>query len=309
MKRKTRTVLASLGLVAILGLFLVFAIPHLLPRVVFFLDAPYAHTQWEQTGKDTQWMFLKKGLHTQVILIDELPLQEDILSRVVGDKRTKAMVFSPLLTALLKDATPQIEQPLSIGMGPLGLENGFFDIVLTASSDAGWADTALLLKQKQEETHLISALLYQSGDFFSEEAAKTFEAAFADPSLVSVVQGEKSGGKPFVDSVFASLQREHVLVIATPGVDQLDLYLGGDDSVQWVVDVRFAPIVPANQLFAVIGDNLPSSLEPLLPLFGQRPEKRENPLALPLLRTCYPTTRTLKSSVESALQALRHSLL
>jgi hypothetical protein len=309
MKRKTRTVLASLGLVTILGLFLVFAIPHLLPRVVFFLDTPYAQTQWAQTGKDTQWMFLKKGFHCQVVLVDELPLKGEVLSGFAEDKRTKAMVFSPLLTALLQDTTPQLEQPLSIGMGPLGLGNGFFDIVLTASSDAGWSDAALLLKQKQEETHLISALLYQSGDSFSEEAAKTFETAFADPSLVSIVQGEKSGGEAFVNSVFASLQREHVLLIATPGVDQLDLYLGGDDSVQWVVDVRFAPIVPGNQLFAVIGDNLPSSLEPLIPLLGQRPAKRENPLVLPLLRTCYPRTRTLKSSVESALQALRHSLL
>jgi hypothetical protein len=309
MKRKTRTVLASLGLVCILGLFLVFAIPHLLPRVVFFLDEPYSQTQWKQTAKDTKWMFLKKGLHSQVILVDAMPLQEDILARIAGDKRTKAMVFSPLLTALLKDTAPLVAQPLSIGMGPLGLDNGFFDIVLTASSDAGWYDTALFLKQKQDETHLVSALLYQSGDEFSQEAARTFESAFADPSLVSVAQGEKTGGKAFVDSVFASLQREHVLLVATPGVDQFDLYLGGDDSVQWVVDVRFAPIVPTNQLFAVIADNLPSSLEPLLPLLGQKPEKREKPLALPLLRTCYPRTRTLKSSVESAQQALRRSLL
>jgi hypothetical protein len=309
MKCKARTVLASLGLVAILGLFLVFAIPHLLPRVVFFLDEPYFQTQWKQTAKDTKWMFLKKGLHSQVILVDELPLQEAVLSRVAGDKRTKAMVFSPLLTAFLKETAPLVDQPLSVGMGPLGLDNGFFDIVLTASSDAGWQDTALLLKRKQEETHLISALLYQSGDSFSEEAARTFESAFADPSLVTVAQGEKAGGKAFVDSVFASLQREHVLLIATPGVDQLDLYLGGDDSVQWVVDVSFESIVPTNQLFAVIGDNLPSSLEPLLPLFVQRPEKREKPLALPLLRTCYPQTKTLKSSVESALQALRRLLL
>ncbi|AEV30826.1 hypothetical protein SpiGrapes_3079 [Sphaerochaeta pleomorpha str. Grapes] len=309
MKRKVRIALSSLSLALILGSLMVFAVPHLLGRVVFFLDGPYAETQWEQTGKKTQWMLLRHGLSAQVIIVDPLPLDEQTLAKVASHKKTKAMVFSPLLTALEKGALPEDGQPLVIGMGMLAQKNSFFDIALLADADAGWSEAAVFLKERQAETHLGSAVLSQQGDERSTLAAKTFAASFSDASLVTVSQGKDEGGPLFAAALLDSLKKEHVMLVATAGADRLDAYFASDNSLQWVVDVRYKPIVPVRQLFAVVADDLSQSLLPLLPILDQRPEKRDNPLSLPLLRSCYPMTRTLGSFVESALQGLRRSLL
>jgi hypothetical protein len=309
MKRKDYLILSSISLFLILVLLLAFALPKVLPRVVFFIDGPYAETQWKQTGSDTKRMLLRHGVYAQVIVVDPLPLDEGMVAKVASDKKTKAMVFSPLLTALEKGTLAKDGQALVIGMGMLGLENDFFDIVLTATADAGWAEAGRFLKEKQTETHLTSAVLFQEGDERSELAAKTFEASFSDPSLVSVSQKKGEGGSLFAASLLDSLKREHVMLIAATGCDKLDAYFGFDDSLQWVVDIRYQPIVPRQQVFAVVGDDLASSLIPLLPILDQHPEKRENPIGLPLVRTCYPMTRTFENFVGSALQGLRRSLL
>lgn len=309
MKRKERIVLSSISLVLILASLMVFAVPHLLGKVVFFLDGPYAETQWEQTDRKTQWMLLRHGLAAQVIVVDPLPLDGQALAKIASNRKTKAMVFSPLLTALQKEALPEEGMPLAIGMGMFAQENTFFDIALIAEADAGWSEAALFLKERQEETHLTSAVLSQQGDERSTRAAKTFSAAFADPSLVAVSQGKGEGGPLFAESLLDSLKAEHVMLVATAGAERLDAYFAADNSLQWVVDVRYKPIVPDQQLFAVVGDDLSLSLLPLLPALEQRPGKRDAPMSLPLVRTCYPMTRTLGNFVGSALQGLRRSLL
>ncbi|WP_320130709.1 hypothetical protein [uncultured Sphaerochaeta sp.] len=311
MKSKVRILLSSLCLVVLAISLSVFVVPLFFPRVAVFLDAQYADTQWKQTSQETKKLFLRAGYTTKVFIVDPLPLDDDLLSQVFSDKKTKMVLFSPLLTALEKKENFQEgpARPFVVGMGPLGLENVFFDVVLTADDDAGWSDAALFLKEEQRKHHLPTALLFQQGDERSEASAKSFEASFPDASLQVLEQTEETTGKAYAQSVLKKMQNQKILQVAAPGVHQLEDYFGSDTTLQWVVDVRYLMLVPYSQQLAVVADDLSLSVKPLLPLLKARAEKRETPLPLPLLRTCYPRTKTLGNWFESVLQALRHSLL
>jgi hypothetical protein len=299
MKRKAGILFAAVAAI-LLSAFL------LMPRVVFVFDGIYATTQWKAEGAATRWMLLRHGYLATTIVADPVPPSRDLLGSVLSRRRTKAVVFSPYLSAIETVSRQSEGGPALVGMGPLAAEQPMFDVVLVASDGAGWDDAARFAVQRREQTRLPAAVVYQEGTEQSEEAARLFSSAFDDDSLVMVSQHEGEGGRSVASSRLDILEQHKAMLVAAPPLEQFEAYFEKDNGLQWIVDVRYASVVPLSQLAAVVADDLASSLEPVVRTLGDREERMT---LLPLVRTCYPASGTLRSFLGSAWQAFRRSLL
>jgi len=279
-----------------------------MPKAVFVLDDLYEDTVWAKNETSVRWVLFKQGLWVQTKTIDLGKPEQTLYSL---PKNTELMVFSPLSSALLskqnlslKDFFPQ-NQPLLLGMGPLARNAGLFDFILIVQEGEGWDEAALYLKKKSADTPLMTALLTT----LESRAGKIFEETFDNEHLLVIEQSSSAQTEVYAQSIVKTMQAQSVLQVVAPELQNPSVFFSSDDTLSWVVDIRFADLVPKNQLLLAVGDDLPRSLQPIFPFLDAFPSMRGIGTELPLLRTCFPMSGMIGNLFASAKQGILRLLL
>lgn len=291
MIKKRRNLLIALLLlifVCVLLLSIVFLVAGKKPAALFISDSSYRSRvaldkETIGTARDAGFRFLSIELDDATVIGDSNQLIEQVQS-LIDEHRAELVIFSPVVSSLLTLARPEIQQlqgakysPLLVAMGQASFGTALYDVVLASQPEAGWAEAAAYLMVHNGAT----ALLYQE-DEASALAVDAFKQVYTDPDLVIEKQPE-DGSRRHAESVLETLWEDSVAFIASPYLRSMQ-YFVQDSRFLWVVDDRFAPLLPERRIVGVVGDNLAASFAPLFEMARQNKAKRGLEILLPLER-------------------------
>ena len=279
-----------------------------MPKAVFILDDLYEHTTWAKNESSLRWMLLKQGLWVKTKPMDLVDPEQTLYSL---PRNTKMLVYSPLSSALLaqqdfslEELFPQ-DQPLLLGMGPLAHKVGLFDFILIPQEGEGWKEAAQYLRKKASDTPLMTALLTSP----DSPAGRLFEETFDSDHLLVIKRDREMQTEMYATSALKTMQLQSVLQVVAPELRGSSLFFASDDTLSWIVDIRFADLVPERQLMAAVGDDLPRSFKPILPFLKEIPLKRGAGTELPLRRTCFSMSGMFANLFASVKQGFLNLLL
>ena len=129
-----------------------------------------------------------------------------------------------------------------------------FDVTLVADVNAGWIEAANGARggsvTKGSETQTMAQKVAVVYDFDGTSAFEAIESVLAEDSLLPCYYDGES--HLFASDSVLSMQQEQVVLAMCPHLEGLYDLVSMDESVSWIVDYRYASIIPKSQLFGIV---------------------------------------------------------
>ena len=129
-----------------------------------------------------------------------------------------------------------------------------FDVTLVAEVDVGWLEAAKAARSgsltKGSETQTMAQKVAVVYDFDGTSAFEAIKSVLAEDSLLPYYYDGES--HLFASNSILSMQQEQVVLAMCPHLEGLYDLVSMDESVSWIVDYRYASIIPKSQLFGIV---------------------------------------------------------
>lgn len=136
-----------------------------------------------------------------------------------------------------------------------------FDVTLVADVNAGWIEAAKAVAKassgarsgsvtKSSEMQTMAQKVAVVYDFDGTSAFEAIESVIAEDSLLPCYYDGES--HLFASDSVLSMQQEQVVLAMCPHLEGLYDLVSMDESVSWIVDYRYASIIPKSQLFGIV---------------------------------------------------------
>lgn len=279
----------------ILALFAIVLVERSLPVVLFVQDGAYEETVWPWTRASFMETVRDAGFSCFAVTVDAPALTgpgglESEIDDLILRYEPKVVIFSPLVSSLMASSSSVAElfdgEPLFVATGTVS-DDGRFDIVCTPRSGAGWDDAAAYLAVGDDEPPYSVALLFTQGDEAGEVAKAAFESASEGRNQELFVR-EKApdSGSKWAANVQDELARHSALQVMALPMEGFATLFETDGGLSWIVDARYASIVPERALIGVVADDLGATFARIL---AQVDTGAVDGIGkYPLVRTFYP---------------------
>ena len=220
-------------------------------RMTFVVDDAFLQVYPRKRLLGLRLGYAAKGIRLSVLKLDEDAFySEDMFTSELSKAGGKTVVLSPLASDYVRQNVIMISQTLpdSTVVG-ITMEEGFglFDAVLVPDEVSGWTEAAQSIAAETSKMAQNVALVYSYGNVnYIEDIVSCFPVGHG----TTYERGRTDSH--FVRNTLADMDREGILVALCPYVVNLYSFFNSDTSVKWVVDYRFADVVPEKNLYAVV---------------------------------------------------------
>ena len=135
-------------------------------------------------------------------------------------------------------------------------DTGLFDCTLVSDEDSGWSMAARTIAVEMATTSKNAALVYEKD---RDKSLDAIREAFRTGWLSQFEDDGES--RLFVSETMTELDRQGIFVVLCPYESRLSDFFRSPGTVSWVVDYRFAPAVPKDQLYGIVKPNLKEALQ------------------------------------------------
>ena len=168
------------------------------------------------------------------------------LSMVKGD----VVVLSPMVSEYAidqgVDVSSLLNNSLVIGIS-MKTDDMPFDCTLVPDELSGWLEASEAIEAEISRMSQNVALVYSSGDV-------SYAQDIIDAFPTGHVSGFKKVGRngSFVSDTLAAMDEQGIVIALCPYVSSFYWFFNKETTTQWVVDYRFASVVPEKNLYAVV---------------------------------------------------------
>lgn len=248
MKRKTKVLLGLciflLLIVAVLALVYFVAFE----RFVLVSDPAWSYLLPSSELSSMRFALAKRGY--RLVVFDASASQLDGASSftpMLLSLKGSVVLLGPLASASAirfeVDVSTLLEQAVVYGMWSQACCN--FDVTLVSDVNAGWREAAGQTMAQNV------AVVYDS------DGSSSFEAIESVISKTSLVEYYDDGSNRwFAKNTVDSMKEKQVVVAFCPHLEGLYDLVALDDSIFWIVDYRYAQMIPKKQLFGIVLPNL-----------------------------------------------------
>ncbi len=191
------------------------------------------------------------GTRLSVVKLDDQCFSfKDLFVNAVSKIKGKTVVLSPMVSeyAIAEDVdvSSVLEQSTVIGI-TVDKENTCFDCILIPDELPGWLDASSIVEAETSKMSQNVALVYSANKVsYIQDIIDAFPAGH-----VSVFE-KKGSSAIFASNTLEEMDRQGIVLALCPYVSTFYRFFSNETTVQWVVDYRFASVVPEKNLYAVV---------------------------------------------------------
>lgn len=191
------------------------------------------------------------GTRLSVVKLDDQCFSfTDLFTAAISKVKGKTVVLSPMVSEFANsenvDVSSILEQSIVVGI-TVDTEATCFDCTLIPDELPGWLEASSIIEAETSKMSQNVALVYSANRVsYIQDIIDAFPAGH-----VSVF--EKRGSSAiFASNTLEEMDRQGIVLALCPYVSTFYRFFNNETTVQWVVDYRFASVVPEKNLYAVI---------------------------------------------------------
>ena len=126
-------------------------------------------------------------------------------------------------------------------------DTNLFDCTLVSDFTSGWIEAATTISDEMSKTSRNTALVYDNSVIL---LAQDIESCF-QTGWLSVYEDDGQS-RLFVSTTLSEMDKQNIVIALCPYETRLNDFFKNPSSLSWVVDYRFAPVVPQSQLYGMV---------------------------------------------------------
>lgn len=221
------------------------------PRISIVADSSFFQVVPSSDLIRLRLNYALSGTRLSVVKLDDQCFNsKDFYVNAISRVRGKTVVLSPMVSeyAIAEDVdvSSVLEQSTVMGI-TVDKENTCFDCILIPDELPGWLDASSIIEAETSKMSQNVALIYSANKVsYIQDIIDAFPTGH-----VSVF--EKRGSSAiFASNTLEEMDRQGIVLAMCPYVSTFYRFFSNETTVQWVVDYRFASVVPEKNLYAVV---------------------------------------------------------
>ncbi len=204
--------------------------------------------------------FAAKGVRLRVKTLDEVCFYDSAtfaseLSRTRGDYVLLGPVSSRYAIQNNVKVSDLLPRSIVLGISSSG-DSSLFDCTLSSNEASGWRMAADSISKETGSMSQNVGLVYDVDMVdFSQDIISCF-----GPNRVSTFEQEDSG-RLLASRALDEMDQQGIVLVLCPYASNLQYFFTDDSSLSWVVDYRFADVVPSGNLYGTVLPDFRKALE------------------------------------------------
>ena len=253
-KKMTRVGKWALRIVfALLALALVLAAVYYLvfPRITFVSDSSFRQVYTSSDMWRLRLDYASHGKRLSILKLSDSAFDSpELFSSALAKAGGKTVVLSPLASeyAIIEgiDVSSLLEKSIVLGIS-MNTDSECFDCTLVPDEVSGWIQAATALAEETSKMSQNVALVYESeGISYIQDIVSCFPAGHVSEFK------RLAGTSLFQSTTLTEMDEQGILIAMCPYVASFHRFFSKETSILWIVDYRFAPVVPEDNLYGVV---------------------------------------------------------
>ena len=221
------------------------------PKITLVSDSSFQQVYQSSDVWSLRLEYAAHGVRLKVMnLADSAFDSEDAFKSALSKAKGSAVILSPLASEYCIrneiDSSAVLKESLVFGIHIYPV-NECFDFTLVPNEKSGWIEAATILEAETSKMSQNVALVYESEvGSYAEDIVSCFPEGHVSEFKKS------SGSSQFPSRTLSEMDEQGIVIAMCPYVSSFHRFFVNSTTVQWVVDYRFASVVPSENLYGVV---------------------------------------------------------
>ena len=226
-----------------------------LPKITLVSDSSFQQVYTSSDMWSLRLEYASHGFRLKVMkLADSAFDSEDAFKSALSKAKGRAVILSPLASeyCVVNEIrmSELLEKSIVVGINIYPV-NECFDFTLVPNEKSGWIEAATILEAETSKMSQNVALVYGNEDIaYIEDIVSCFPEGHVSEFK------KVSGASLFPTNTLNAMDEQGIVIAMCPYVSSFHRFFIGKTTVQWVVDYRFASVVPSENLDGVVMPDL-----------------------------------------------------
>ena len=225
------------------------------PKITLVSDSSFRQVYTPSDMWSLRLEYASHGFRLKVMkLADSAFDSEDAFKAALSKAKGRAVILSPLAgeycVANGIGVSELLEKSIVVGIN-MNPESVCFDVTLVPDEKSGWIEAAAILASETSKMSQNVGLVYES------EAISYVEDIVSCFPEGHVSEFKKvSGTSLFPTNTLEAMDEQGIVIAMCPYVSSFHRFFVNSTTVQWIVDYRFASVVPKTNLYGIVVPDL-----------------------------------------------------
>ena len=226
-----------------------------LPKITLVSDSSFQQVYTSSDMWSLRLEYASHGFRLKVMkLADSAFDSEDAFKSALSKAKGRAVILSPLASeyCVVNEIrmSELLEKSIVVGINIYPV-NECFDFTLVPNEKSGWIEAATILEAETSKMSQNVALVYESEvGSYVEDIVSCFPNGHVSEFK------KVSGTSLFPTNTLNAMDEQGIVLAMCPYVSSFHRFFVGNTTVQWIVDYRFASVVPSDNLYGVVVPDL-----------------------------------------------------
>ena len=226
-----------------------------LPKITLVSDSSFQQVYTSSDMWSLRLEYASHGFRLKVMkLADSAFDSEDAFKSALSKAKGRAVLLSPLASeyCVVNEIrmSELLEKSIVVGINIYPV-NECFDFTLVPNEKSGWIEAATILEAETSKMSQNVALVYESEvGSYVEDIVSCFPNGHVSEFK------KVSGTSLFPTNTLNAMDEQGIVIAMCPYVSSFHRFFVGNTTVQWIVDYRFASVVPSDNLYGVVVPDL-----------------------------------------------------
>ena len=225
------------------------------PKITLVSDSSFQQVYTSSDMWSLRLEYASHGFRLKVMkLADSAFDSEDAFKSALSKAKGRAVILSPLASeyCVVNEIrmSELLEKSIVVGINIYPV-NECFDFTLVPNEKSGWIEAATILEAETSKMSQNVALVYESEvGSYVEDIVSCFPNGHVSEFK------KVSGTSLFPTNTLNAMDEQGIVIAMCPYVSSFHRFFVGNTTVQWIVDYRFASVVPKTNLYGIVVPDL-----------------------------------------------------
>ena len=226
-----------------------------LPKITLVSDSSFQQVYQSSDMWSLRLEYASHGFRLKVMKLADSAFDSEVAFKSALSKaKGRAVLLSPLASeyCVVNEIrmSELLEKSIVVGINIYPV-NECFDFTLVPNEKSGWIEAATILEAETSKMSQNVALVYESEvGSYVEDIVSCFPNGHVSEFK------KVSGTSLFPTNTLNAMDEQGIVIAMCPYVSSFHRFFVGNTTVQWIVDYRFASVVPSDNLYGVVVPDL-----------------------------------------------------
>ena len=225
------------------------------PKITLVSDSSFQQVYTSSDMWSLRLEYASHGFRLKVMKLADSAFDSEVAFKSALSKaKGRAVLLSPLASeyCVVNEIrmSELLEKSIVVGINIYPV-NECFDFTLVPNEKSGWIEAATSLEAETSKMSQNVALVYESEvGSYVEDIVSCFPNGHVSEFK------KVSGTSLFPTNTLNAMDEQGIVLAMCPYVSSFHRFFVGNTTVQWIVDYRFASVVPSDNLYGVVVPDL-----------------------------------------------------